>query len=89
MYNIYIRGRPEYNTVVFHSSLTQEQSDSLAQFEAVCLGIIIQEMFISNSAVCEMLGLRKFFGRKLGASILERDVQNIHRTSEFFPKHRQ
>ena len=42
VYKIYIRSRLEYNSVIFHSSLTQEQSDTLDQCEAVCLRIILQ-----------------------------------------------
>ena len=64
VYKIYIRSRLEYNSVVFHSSLTQEQSDSLDRCEAVCLRIILQEMFVSHSAACEMLGIRKLSDRR-------------------------
>ena len=50
VYKIYIRSRLEYNSVVFHSSLTQEQSNSLDRCEAVCLRIILQEICVSHSA---------------------------------------
>ena len=56
---MYICSKLEYNCVVFHSSLTQQQSNTLDRCEAVCLKIIQQEMFISHSAACEMLGLEK------------------------------
>ena len=61
---MYIRSRLEYNCVVFHSSLTQQQSNTLDRCEAVCLKIILQEMFISHSAACEMLGLEKLSIRR-------------------------
>ena len=59
IYKMYIRSRLEYNSVVFHSSLTQQQSNTLDRCQAVCLKIILQEMFISHLAACEMLGLEK------------------------------
>ena len=64
VYKMYIRSRLEYNSVVFHSSLTQEQSKKLDRCEAVCLKIILQEMFVSHSAACEMLGIRKLSLRR-------------------------
>ena len=64
VYKMYIRSRLEYNSVVFHSSLTQEQSNKLDRCEAICLKIILQEMFVSHSAACEMLGLRKLSLRR-------------------------
>jgi hypothetical protein len=64
IYKMYIRSKLEYNSVVFHSSLTQQQSNTLDRCEAVCLKIILQEMFISHSAACEMLGLEKLSIRR-------------------------
>ena len=69
IYKMYIRSRLEYNSVVFHSSLTQKQSNTLDRCEAVCLKIILQDMFVSHSAACEMLGLTKLSLRRQSRSL--------------------
>ena len=57
IYKQYIRTKLEYCSVVFHSSLTVQQSASLERCQAVCLRVILQDNYISHSAALEMTGL--------------------------------
>ena len=47
----------EYCAVLFHSSLTQEQSDSIENIQAVCLRVILGDNYVSYAAATEMCGL--------------------------------
>jgi hypothetical protein len=64
LYKLFIRSRLEFCSVAFHSSLTQQQSDSLERCEAVCLRVILQESYVSHQAACEMLGLERLADRR-------------------------
>ena len=57
MCNKYIITKLEYYIVVFHSSLTVQQSASLERCQAVCLSVILQDNYISQSAALELTGL--------------------------------
>ena len=57
VYILYIRSVTEYCSVVFHSRLTVEDSDSLERIQKCCLRIILGDSYISYSAALEMTGL--------------------------------
>ena len=65
IYKQYIRSRLEYCSVVFHSSLTVQQSASMERCQAVCLRVILQESYVSYSAAMEMTGLQLLSDRRL------------------------
>ena len=65
IYKQYIRLKLEYCSVVFHSSLTVQQSASLERCQAVCLRVILQECYVSYSAALEMTGLQALSDRRL------------------------
>ena len=50
--------------MVFHSSLTQEQSNKLENIQKTCLKVILGEMYISYSAALEMCGLESLYDRR-------------------------
>ena len=64
IYKTFIRSTLEYNSVVFHSSLTSQQEESLERCQSVCLKVILQESFVSYSAALEMLGLQTLKHRR-------------------------
>jgi len=64
IYKTFIRSTLEYNSVVFHSSLTTLQEESLERCQSVCLKVILQESFVSYSAALEMLGLKTLKDRR-------------------------
>ena len=57
VYILYIRSVTEYCSVVFHSRLTVEDSDSLERIQKCCLRIILGDSYINYSAALEMTGL--------------------------------
>ena len=57
VYILYIRSLTEYFSVVFHSRLTVEDSDSLERIQKVCLRIILGDNYVHFSAALEMTGL--------------------------------
>ena len=64
-YKMYIRSRLEYCSVVFHSSLTQQQEAALERCQAICLRVILQESYTSYSLALELCGLKKLSARRL------------------------
>ena len=57
LYKQFIRSKLEYCSVLFHSSLTAQQSSSLERCQAVCLRVILGEDYISYRSALEVSGL--------------------------------
>ena len=64
LYKQFVRGKLEFSSVVWHSSLTEKQSKSLERCQAVALRIILSDSYVSYSAACEMTGLEKLSDRR-------------------------
>ena len=54
----------KYCSVLFHSSLTQEQSDSIEKIQSVCLRVILGDNYVSYVAALEMCALEKLSLRR-------------------------
>ena len=86
IYKQYIRTTLEYCSVVYHSSLTEQQSASLERCQAVSLRVILQENYVSYTAALEMTGLSRLSERRLARCLdfslkCTKDSQN----ARFFP----
>ena len=86
MYQLFICNCAEYCSVVFHSSLTLAESQSIERLQSTCLKVILQDNYVSYSAALEMTGLETLFQRRekkcLNFSIkCTKHLQN----SRFFP----
>ena len=57
IYILFIRSCTEYCSVVFHSSLTAQQSTDLERIQKTCLKVILGDMYVSYVAALEMTGL--------------------------------
>ena len=57
IYILFIRSVTEYCSVLFHPSLTQEQSEAIEKIQAVCLRVILGDNYVSYVAATEMCGL--------------------------------
>ena len=57
IYTLFIRSCLEYCSVVFHSSLTTQQSEMLERAQRVCLRVLLGEMFIDYKSSLEMCSL--------------------------------
>ena len=64
IYILFIRSVTEYCSVVFHSSLTQEQSDKIEKIQKTSLKIILGDSYISYSAALEMCNLKTLYERR-------------------------
>ena len=65
IYKLFIRCVTEYCSVVFHSRLTEEQSDKLERIQKTCLRVILGEMYIDYTSALEMTGLETLRSRRL------------------------
>ena len=64
IYKLFIRSVTEYCSVVFHSSLTTEQSNKIERIQKTCLKVILGDMYISYKAALEMCGLETLSKRR-------------------------
>ena len=64
IYVLFIRSRAEYMSVLWHSSLTVEQSNKIETIQRTYLKIILQENYVDYSAACEMTGLEELSIRR-------------------------
>ena len=87
IYKQFVRGKLEFSSVVWHSSLTERQSRSLERCQAVALRIILGEMYISYEAACEMTALEKLFDRR-SSRCLDYGLKSLKhpQNSRFFPR---
>ena len=56
IYVLFIRSVTEYCSVVFHSSLTGEHSNTIERIQRTCLKIILGDMYMDYSSALEMSG---------------------------------
>ena len=86
LYKQFVRGKLEFSSVVWHSSLTEKQSKSLERCQAVALRIILGDSYISYSAACEMTGLEKLSDRR-SSRCLEFGLKSLKHSQNlrFFP----
>ena len=87
LYKQFVRGKLEFSSVVWHSSLTEKQSRSLERCQAVALRIILGEMYITYEAACEMSGLSKLSDRR-SSRCLDFGLNSLKHSqnSRFFPR---
>ena len=64
IYQLFIRCIPEYCSTVFHTSLTEEQSDKIETIQSTSLKIILSENYVSYNAALEMCGLERLSARR-------------------------
>ena len=64
IYVLYIRSVVEYSSVVWHSSLTQEDSNSLERVQKTALRIILQDKYEDYSHALKLVGLVTLFERR-------------------------
>ena len=64
IYILFIRSVVEYCSVVFHSSLTVEQSEKLEKIQKTCLKSILGDSYVDYSAAMEMCGLETLANRR-------------------------
>ena len=65
VYVLYIRSVTEYCSTVFHSRLTDADSDKLERIQKTCLKVILGDMYIDYSSSLEMTGLDTLWDRRL------------------------
>ena len=64
LYKLHIRSCLEYCVVAWHSSLSSQQAAALERCQAVCLRIILQEMYITYESALEMTGIEDLATRR-------------------------
>ena len=64
IYILFIRSVAEYCAVVFHASLTQEETRKIEMIQKTCLRVILGEMYVSYTAALEMCGLQSLADRR-------------------------
>ena len=64
IYILFIRSVTEYCSVVFHSSLTQQQNNKLETIQKTCLKVILGDMYVDYPAALEMCGLQTLHNRR-------------------------
>jgi hypothetical protein len=86
IYKQFVRGKLEFSSVLWHSSISQKQSNSLKRCQAVSLRIILNESYLSYEAACEMTGLKKLSDRR-SDRCLDYCLKSLkhNQNSRFFP----
>ena len=64
VYKLYIRSTLEYASVVFHSRLTQDQSNLFESIQKLCLKIIMGPDYTDYSSVLETLQMSSLYERR-------------------------
>ena len=64
IYILFIRSVTEYCAVVFHSSLTLQQSQKIEKIQKTSLKVILGDMYVSYAAALEMCGLDSLSDRR-------------------------
>ena len=86
LYCMFVRSCAEYCSVVFHSSLTVEQSRKIENIQRTCLKIILSDMYIDYPAACEMTGLQTLAERRQSRLLtFSKKCLSHPETSRFFP----
>ena len=86
IYSLFIRSRAEYCSVVFHSSLTQEQTRKIENIQKTSLKVILQDEYNNYELACQLMGLSSLFQRRENWSLtLARRCLKNQEMSRFFP----
>ena len=86
IYSLFIRSCAEYCSVVFHGSLTNEQSQKIENIQKTSLKIILSDNFVDYSAACEMTGLLSLAERRQNRMLSYAKKCISHpENSRFFP----
>jgi hypothetical protein len=64
IYKLFIRSKAEYMSALWHSGLTQEQSNKIENIQKSSLKIILQEMYIEYDIALEISGLLRLSVRR-------------------------
>ena len=87
IYCLFVRSSAEYCSVVFHSSLTQEQTKKIENIQKTSLKIILGDNFVDYPAACEMAGLEKLETRRQTRLLVFAKKCIKHpQNSRFFPE---
>ena len=88
IYILYIRSVAEYCSVVFHSGLTECQTNKLESIQRNCLRVILGENYISYEAALEMCSLQKLETRRESRQLsFALKCLKTEFNSDMFPKH--
>ena len=87
IYVLFIRSVAEYCSVVYHTSLTQKQSQKIEGIQATCLRVILDVNYVSYAASLEMCALERLSARrsKRMLSFSLKCLKNDF-TKKFFPE---
>ena len=90
IYKLFIRCIPEYCSIVFHSSLTQDQSHKIERIQANSLKIILDDNYVSYEAALEMCNLETLSERreKRQLSFSQKCLENPF-TKSMFPSNEE
>ena len=81
-----LRSCLEYCSVVYHSSLTIEQSNKLERVQKTCLKVILGDNYVSYEAALEMSGLESLFIRRTRRCLnFSLGCLKYSKTSKLFP----
>ena len=87
IYKLFIRSITEYCSVLFHSSLTQQQSNKLEAIQKTCLKVIYGETYTDYDTALEMSGLQTLSERRLTRCLdFSLKCLNHAKMSKKFPK---
>ena len=64
VYKLFIRCIPEYCSVVFNKSITNEQCVRIENIQKTCLKIILDDMYVDYNSALEMCSLEKLSERR-------------------------
>ena len=86
IYVLYIRSVLEYSSVVWHSSLTQEDSNSLERVQKIALRIILKDQYQDYSHALKLVQLDTLFDRRenLCMKFAKQCVKNV-KMADMFP----
>ena len=87
VYKLFIRSIIEYCSVVYHSRLTEEQSNKIERIQKTCLKVILREMYVDYQSALEMTGLDTLKNRRL-KRCLDFSLKSIKhpKNQKLFPK---
>ena len=87
IYCLFVRSCAEYCSVVFHSSVTQEQTKKIENIQKTSLKIILGDNFVDYTAACEMAGLEKLETRwQTRLLVYAKKCIKHPQNSRFFPE---
>ena len=87
IYKLFIRSITEYCSVLFHSSLTQQQSNKLEAIQKTCLKVIYGETYTDYETALQMSGLQTLSERRLTRCLdFSLKCLNHEKMSKKFPK---